>query len=242
MTFQPAVYGLCLLAGVGISLVFWRRLAQRNDGLMLIYVAALVGAFLGAKIVYLAAEGWLHFSDPNRWQQWATGKSILGGLMGGYAAVELAKKGLRYQQATGDWFASVVPLALALGRVGCVFQGCCLGRECSPQWYTMSDSAGIARWPAALIEGILNLVAFLVLSVLRHQGCQRGQLFHLYLIAYGLFRFGHEFMRETPRVLGPLSGYQVAALAIAALGTLGYVHRYRQSLISNGGSTQAVLS
>ncbi len=55
-----------------------------------------------------------------------------------------------------------------------------------------------------------------------------GQHFHLYLIAYGLFRFAHEFFRETPRILGPITGYQLAALAIVGLGAVGFVVRQRQ--------------
>jgi phosphatidylglycerol:prolipoprotein diacylglycerol transferase len=50
-------------------------------------------------------------------------------------------------------------------------------------------------------------------------------LFHLYLIAYGIFRFFHEFLRDTPLVVGPFSGYQFAALAVAALGFIGYLRR-----------------
>jgi MYXO-CTERM domain-containing protein len=42
---------------------------------------------------------------------------------------------------------------------------------------------------------------------------------------YGLFRFLHEFLRETPQVVGPLSGYQLASLAVFALGFLGFLRR-----------------
>jgi phosphatidylglycerol:prolipoprotein diacylglycerol transferase len=47
----------------------------------------------------------------------------------------------------------------------------------------------------------------------------------LYLIAYGLFRFAHEFVRAEPRIMGPLSGYQFAALAVLGLGVWGFVSR-----------------
>jgi phosphatidylglycerol:prolipoprotein diacylglycerol transferase len=56
-----------------------------------------------------------------------------------------------------------------------------------------------------------------------------AQHFHIYLIAYGIFRFAHEFVRDTPRILGPLSGYQIAALGVAMLGAIGFVLRQRQS-------------
>ena len=100
-------YGWLMLAGIFVSILFWSRVARRDERLVLIYVAALAGAFLGAKVVYLGAEGWLHWHDENRWIVLATGKSITGALLGGYAAVEIAKYFLRYTRTTGDWFALV---------------------------------------------------------------------------------------------------------------------------------------
>ena len=55
----------------------------------------------------------------------------------------------------------------------------------------------------------------------------RGQHFHLYLIAYGAFRFVHEFLRATPRLGADFSGYQIAALACVALGAWRFVVRAR---------------
>src|ERR1700760_1028018 len=109
---QSTAYGWLMLAGIFVSILFWSRVARRDERLVLIYVAALAGAFLGAKVVYLGAEGWLHWHDENRWIVLATGKSITGALLGGYAAVEIAKYFLRYTRTTGDWFALVIPVSL----------------------------------------------------------------------------------------------------------------------------------
>jgi len=49
-----------------------------------------------------------------------------------------------------------------------------------------------------------------------------GQHFQVYGVAYDLFRFLHEFPRATPQAVGPFSGWQFAALAAAALGTIGF--------------------
>jgi hypothetical protein len=59
----------------------------------------------------------------------------------------------------------------------------------------------------------------------RLRGSLTGQHFHLYLIGYGLFRFGHEFLRATPRLGFGITGYQVAALAVVGLGVLGFIRR-----------------
>jgi len=111
---KPSPYPVLMLAGIVVSGIFWSRLARKDERLVLIYAAALGGAFAGAKLAYLASEGWLHFGQTGMWLQLATGKSIVGALLGGYGAVELAKKYSGYTEATGDWFATIVPVAVVL--------------------------------------------------------------------------------------------------------------------------------
>ena len=219
-----------MLAGIVVSILFWSRLARRDERLLLIYISALAGAFLGAKLVYLGAEGWMHWHDPNRWIILATGKSITGALLGGYAAVEITKRLLPYKGTTGDWFAIIVPVGIMIGRIGCFLNGCCLGRVCEPSWFTLNDANGIARWPAVPVEFLFNALVLAVILLLRWGRIAPGQLFHIYLMAYGTFRFFHEFLRDTPQIVGPLSGYQFASLGLVFLGAVGYFQR-RQELM-----------
>jgi phosphatidylglycerol:prolipoprotein diacylglycerol transferase len=93
----------------------------------------------------------------------------------------------------------------------------------------MNDASGTARWPAALVELLFNPLMLGVALLLRRQKVLPGQHFHIYLMAYGVFRFIHEFARDTPRIVGPISGYQIAALAVAILGAIGFLLRQRQS-------------
>ena len=229
---QSTAYGWLMLAGIVISVLWWSRSAKRDERLLLIYFAALISAFFGAKVVYFAAEGWMFWDDPNRWMIWATGKTILGALLGGYAGVESAKKLIRYTTPTGDWFALIAPVGIVLGRIGCLLHGCCLGRRCEPAWWTIRDASGVARWPAVPVEILFNLAAIGIFLVLRRRRILEGQHFHLYLLSYGLFRFAHEFLRATPRVTGEVSGYQIAAIAVAGLGIVGFVRRRNAQRLS----------
>ena len=63
---QSTAYGWLMLAGIIVSIALWSRVARRDERLVLIYIAALAGAFIGAKIVYLAAAGWLPWHDEHR--------------------------------------------------------------------------------------------------------------------------------------------------------------------------------
>ena len=184
----------------------------------------------------------MYWDEPQRWVIWATGKTILGALLGGYAGVEVAKKWTGYTQPTGDWFALIAPLGIALGRVGCLLHGCCLGRRCAPAWYTIRDAHGYSRWPAVPVEIAFNIAALLVFIGLRRRRLLAGQHFHLYLIGYGIFRTAHEFLRATPRVSGEFSGYQIAAIAVAGLGIVGFVRRRHAQSVSQDVSAVSSFS
>jgi len=221
-------YSLLVGAGVVLSAVTWWRLLRRGRTgepyLWAVYLAGLAGALAGAKLAFFFAEGWAY---RDQWQALLTGKSITGALLGGYGAVELVKWGLGMRRATGDLFAFAVPIGVSLGRVGCLLQGCCLGILCEPAWWTMRGPDGLTRWPAAAVELGFNGLFLFWAVIASVRGWQVNQRFHIYLIAYGLFRFGHEFARDTIRLAGPLSGYQIVALALVGLGSVRYLQRRR---------------
>ena len=191
----------------------------------------LLGAFLGAKLAFLFAEGWQYWRLPVPWLSLLTGKSVLGALPGGYAGVEFAKARLGYRERTGDWFAAFAPAGILLGRVGCLFQGCCLGVRCPHSaWWTLTDPAGVPRWPAVPVEMLFNASALVIFWILRRRRLLPGQHFHLYLMGYAAFRFFHEYLRNTPRFLhadGVLSGYQIIALGVFAFGAWAFQARRR---------------
>lgn len=224
----PSIYAFTMLAGICLSALLWRRMARRDPRMIAIYVSGLCGAFLGAKIVYILAEGWLHFGEKEMWLHLATGKTIIGALLGGYGGVELCKSTLGYRETTGDTFALVAPVGIMLGRIGCLAQGCCPGAVCTPAWYAMTDASGISCWPAVPVEIAFNLLfLLLVFVILKPRAILPGQHFHLYLIGYGVFRTIHEAFRDTPRILGPITGYQIASLAVLILGVARFTQRRR---------------
>ena len=168
------LYALMMLAGIGFGAVYWVR-ASRTDGrLPVIYFCCLTGAFLGAKLAFLFAEGWLHFHDPNRWMVWLSGKSIMGALPGGWIGVELAKRALGYTKATGDRFAMLLPLPLILGRIGCLNAGCCGGIACA-----------FGKWPAVQVEIGFQVATLLALWLMRRKPWCDGRHFHVCPFRHG---------------------------------------------------------
>lgn len=216
-----SLYGILMLAAILLSAAYWIRVSKSDYRLPIIFMIALAGAFLGAKIAYLLAEGWLH-NGPDRWIHWLTGKSITGALLGGYAGVEIGKKLLGYTRVTGDRFALIVPIGIIIGRLGCLSHGCCQGMECELPF-------GISHWPAVPAEIAFNLLAIGSLLWMREKNIQTHQHFHLYLIGYGTFRFLHEFLRATPKLFLHFSGYHIIALITVIVGVMAWRHRRIQT-------------
>ena len=55
----------------------------------------------------------------------------------------------------------------------------------------------LTRHPTQLYSSLLNLILFIILIWLYPQRRFNGQIFLLYLIGYGIYRFIVEFFRET---------------------------------------------
>ncbi|MEY4484760.1 MAG: hypothetical protein RL693_2212 [Verrucomicrobiota bacterium] len=218
-------YRWTMLIAIALSALYWWLRSRRDPALLPIYIGALGGAFIGAKLLYLLAEGWHDWPMPDRWLRLATGKTVLGGLLGGFVGVEFMKWLTRYPKATGDKFALIVPLGIALGRVGCLMQGCCLGNPTANRFLAMRDHFGVSRWPSVPLELGFQLLMFVVLVIQQRQSRCTGRLFYLYLMAYGAFRFFHEWLRETPKVILGISVYQLTALLLFALGAAMWQRR-----------------
>ncbi|MCB0321478.1 MAG: prolipoprotein diacylglyceryl transferase, partial [Bdellovibrionales bacterium] len=191
---------------------------RTDERLYVIYIAAVIGGMSGSVVLYVLLEGIVKFWSSSSFPDLLFGKTVLGGLIGGYAGVELAKKALGYTRPTGDLFAPMVAVAILVARLGCLSSGCCPGIEIGPVWYGMRDGQGVTRFPAVPLEMLFNFIAVIGLLMLRKSQAYRYQHFHIYLVSYGAFRFFHEFFRDTIKIVGPLSGYHLASLALVFFG------------------------
>lgn len=235
MPFNPA-YGLLMIAGIAVSAIVWRRVTRGSRIPLMVIVGGLIGAVLGAKLAYFAVELPLRWNAPHFWENVLLGRTLLGGLLGGYLGVEWGKRVCGYAAPTGDSFAIAVPLGIALGRIGCYLNGCCQGSLCDAAWYAVRDAAGAWRYPAALTEAAFHLNAAGLFAALLWTGRLRGQLFHVYLIGYGVFRFASEYWRDTPRIAGAFSPYQALALAVFVFGVWKYWERRTLRILTAGGA------
>jgi prolipoprotein diacylglyceryltransferase len=162
----------------------------------IVSIAAIFGGGVGAKLPFVLLSGEPLWSGP----AWFTdGKTILSGLAGGYLSVELAKALFGIRAKTGDGLALPLAAAVAVGRWGCFFNGCC-GAPLVP-----------------IVESAFHAAMAVLLFRLGTVDGLRWQLLKLYLIAYAAFRFAIEFVRTEPRIAGGLTAYQWGAAAMIAV-------------------------
>src|SRR5580698_2095411 len=120
----------------------------RHDRLT-INLAAFIGGVLGAKLPFVFVRGTDWFGTA--WL--ADGKTVSTGLIGAYIAVELVKWFCGIKAKTGDSFALPLALALAVGRWGCFFHGCCHGVPTQLPW-GVDFGDGVLRHPTQVYESL----------------------------------------------------------------------------------------
>ena len=178
-----------------------------------IVLGCVLGAALGNKGMFWAEVPHLLPLYWNRLEVWIAGQSMVGGLLGGWIGVEIAKKWAGVRRSTGDVFVFPILLGLMIGRVGCFLAGLEDGTYGLPTQlpWGIDFGDGIFRHPTQLYEIIF--AAFLWRGLRRLQpvfAAQPGLLFKTLSIAYLLWRFLIDMLKPVPFDYGlGLSGIQV---------------------------------
>lgn len=192
-----------------------------------------VGALLGGAIFARISVSWRYLArdpDPSLAGLWLYGgKTVLGGLAGAYAGALVAKRLVGITWSTGDLFAPAVCLGLAVGRIGCFLTeqpgtattlpwGIRVSAETAERLPNCPPCAlGVPMHPSFLYEIAFLVGLFLFLRWLRPRVGVPGELFKVFLLAYGLFRFSIEFVRGNETFLWGLSGSQIFLLCTMPL-------------------------
>lgn len=205
-----------LAVGVGLLLGRWRPPATRTP--LPVTVLALVGAVVGARGLGLLVDPLETWSLRDQLGGWMQQKTVVGGILGGWAGVELAKARLGIRRSTGDAFVLPLLVAMAVGRLGCFFSGVTdrtHGTVSTLPW-AMDLGDGLPRHPLALYElGVLVVLG----TVLQGLRVTAGQRWRLFVLGYMAWRLVSAPLAPPAPVLGPLTTLQGAAcLGIVAAG------------------------
>lgn len=223
------------LVGFQLFLLLRRRFggeAIPTEAMLWTIVGAIFGALIGSRLlawmespdVYLSA-----LSDPRTLFE---GKTIVGGLLGGWAGVEIAKRLLGVRSRGGDLYVIPICIGTAIGRVGCFLTGLpdhTYGLHTTLPWGV--DFGDGPRHPTQLYESAFMLLLAVALALFwrwrrDHHRAVPGELFRLFMLAYLSFRFLIEFIKPRYHPYLGLSMIQLACLA-AILLTIWNLRRGR---------------
>lgn len=226
-------YGLGWVAAFVAGAALVRRWARESDvprrHVEDVLVWILAGAFIGARLYFVAQnDAWFYVTHPWRIVAvWEGGLAFFGGLLGATGAAYVFARVRRLDFARlADLFAPAVPIAAAIGRIPCGFDGMDYGTPTRLPWGVVYGNAnsyapidGVARHPDQFYELIGDpVIASVLLKMRRHLGLRDGTLFVTYLVLFSILRFILFFVRgNVPIVALGLKNAQWTALAILAV-------------------------
>ena len=239
------MYDIMLCLGIALCFMLFGRLADKQGIKRKIQSFVLVCGVFAVVLGYCSAvlfQALYNIKSLGRFEiNSNTGATFYGGLIGGALVFLILYFGIgrivfkdnshaRYFFAIADSAAPGIALAHSLGRVGCLFAGCCHG-ALTDAWYgiKMAGNMGVAKYvPVQLFEAVFLL--FLAFYLLLRSLDKIGLCLPLYLSIYGVWRFAAEFLRDDYRgdvFISALSPSQLIACILTAVGiALIFVERY----------------
>jgi phosphatidylglycerol:prolipoprotein diacylglycerol transferase len=142
------------------------------------------------------------------------GMAWFGGLLLGSAVALLFIKRYKLELfKTLDLIIPFIALGQAIGRIGCLLNGCCFGRESqSGLYFPVFDKFLI---PTQLYSSLLLLLIFILLRFKQDRQHLPGEILCAYLFLYSLKRFFIEFLRnDSPRIFCGLTLFQILCLCV----------------------------
>jgi phosphatidylglycerol---prolipoprotein diacylglyceryl transferase len=228
-------YGVLLAAAylLGLKLAMVRAKARGLDAnrVLDLGIYIIISALVGAKLLLLITDFRTFTSNPRELLTLArSGGVFYGGLILAVAVAlwYIRRIGLPLW-TTCDVFAPGIALGHVIGRFGCLFAGCCYGKETHVPWaITFHDPfaaanvgtpLGVPLHPTQLYEAGAEFIILLLLLGTERKGRPfPGRTFWLYMFLYGVSRFIIEFYRGDERgVVGMFSTSQFISIVLVPL-------------------------
>jgi phosphatidylglycerol:prolipoprotein diacylglycerol transferase len=180
--------------------------AQIDDLVFYVALGVVLGGRLGYVVFYNLPQYLAHPLDLVK--VWQGGMSFHGGLLGVLLAMWLfaRRHGSSFFTVT-DYIAPLVTIGLGAGRIGNFINAELYGKVTDLPWGMVFPGGGpLPRHPSQLYQAALEgLALFLILWLFSARPRPRMAVSGLFLIAYGVFRFAVELVREPDAHIGYLA-------------------------------------
>lgn len=226
-------YGLMILIAFGAALWLARKRADRygfTPGQITdVAFWTLLAGVLGARIGFILQELPYYLRHRDQLFSWQfQGLTSYGGIIAGAIVLFVfARRSGKPLWNLLDLLGAPFLLGNAVGRVGCLLNGCCYGPPCPAPWGVHVEGKLGLFQPAQLYESALNLAAIWLLLRLERGTIRPGQSIGATLVLFGLGRFIYEFWRagSSSTYLGslPITDAQLVALILVVLGAIAWV-------------------
>jgi len=241
-------YGLLVATGFLVAIMFASSRAEK-EGLdsqkvldLCFYI--MVSALLGARLLYVVVEYKYFWAYPLEiFKFWKGGLVFYGGLILG-VLVSLWYLNRHHMPVwkTADLLVPSIAIGQAIGRWGCLFAGCCYGKETDAIFgitFTNPRSLApleISLHPTQIYLSLNALFIFIFLMILSKKKIFDGQVLWSYGILYSIGRFLIEYFRGDDRgfpLEQLLSTSQFVGIFIFLLSSFMLLVLYRKNLRSH---------
>ena len=225
-------YGLMIAIGILAAYVTAEYRAKKHgldpDKIFYLVIWAVVGGFVGAKVLYFLTRLKDIMENPRVLLDLADGFVVYGGIIGGiYSAMAYCRIKKMPFLKYFDLVMPSVALAQGFGRIGCFLAGCCYGRETDSALGIVFHNSSYAPndvklLPTQLISSGLDFLLCAVLILLDRKKKGDGQIAGAYLVLYSIGRFILEFYRGDliRGNVGALTTSQFIAIFVAMAGVV----------------------
>lgn len=230
------------LAMLTACLIIFKESKKKNvpDNYLtnLIFYGLIIG-ILGARLYYVIFNLDYYLNNPSQiFAIWNGGLAIHGGLISAliFLMIYSRKNKINILQILDIIVVGVI-IAQAIGRWGNFFNQEAYGNIISLQALKnmhlpkfIIDGmyiSGSYREPTFLYESVCSLIGFILLLILRAtKKLKTGQLTAIYLIWYGIVRFGIETLRSDSLMLGQIKVAQLVSLLFVISGIALFIYSY----------------
>ncbi len=222
------MYGLMIAVGIlacfAILFLYGKKKKVEPNFIDFIFYLGIAAIALGFGSAALFQATYNYIENPAAGFHFDGGITFIGGLIGGIATFLVLYFIFRKKYKTRlvdiiSFIPCCILIAHAFGRVGCFFAGCCYGKPTDSFLGIRFPGMSHKVHPTQLYEAIFLFALFAICFLLVWKKDFKHNL-SLYLIAYGIFRFCIEFLRDDNRgsFIGSISPSQFWSILMVFAG------------------------